>query len=143
LGLPCFFHGEECLREKIAKKLVPQSILQEFEAIEKTTAASLDRLRGDLTAFDPTLGAAMDKSRSKILYQLSKIERKAARESLRRDERAAEESRFLSGLLFPEKHLQERFYSMLPFLAQHGLGLLDTLYDSMHLDCPDHKVLAV
>jgi len=143
LGLPCFFHGEECLREKIAKKLVPQSILQEFEAIEKTTAASLDRLRGDLTAFDPTLGAAMDKSRSKILYQLSKIERKAARESLRRDERAAEESRFLSGLIFPEKHLQERFYSMLPFLAQHGLGLLDTLYDSMHLDCPDHKVLAV
>jgi bacillithiol biosynthesis cysteine-adding enzyme BshC len=143
LGLPCFFHGEECLREKIAKKLVPESILEEFAEIEKTTAASLDRLRGNLTAFDATLGAAMDKSRSKILYQLAKMERKAARESLRRDERAAEESRFLSGLIFPEKHLQERFYSILPFLAQHGLGLLDTLYNAMNLECPDHKILAV
>jgi uncharacterized protein YllA (UPF0747 family) len=143
LGLPCFFHGEECLREKIAKKLVPDSILQEFQEIEKTTASSLDRLRSDLTAFDPTLGAAMDKSRSKILFQLAKLERKAARESLRRDARASEESRFLSGLIFPEKHLQERFYSMLPFLAQHGLGLLDTLYDATNLECTDHKILTV
>ncbi len=143
LGLPCFFHGEECLREKIARKLVPQSILSEFTEIQKATASSLDRLRGDLTAFDPTLASAMDKSRAKILYQLSKIERKAARESLRRDERATEESRFLSGLIYPEKHLQERFYSILPFLAKHGLGLLDTLYESVSLDCPDHKILAV
>jgi uncharacterized protein YllA (UPF0747 family) len=71
------------------------------------------------------------------------MERKAARESLRRDERATEESRFLSGLIFPEKHLQERFYSILPFLAQHGLGLIDTLYEAMNLECPDHKILAV
>jgi uncharacterized protein YllA (UPF0747 family) len=85
----------------------------------------------------------MDKSRSKILFQLAKLERKAARESLRRDARASEESRFLSGLIFPEKHLQERFYSMLPFLAQHGLGLLDTLYDATNLECTDHKILTV
>jgi bacillithiol biosynthesis cysteine-adding enzyme BshC len=143
LGLPCFFHGEECLREKIARKLVPQTILSEFIEIQKATASSLERLRGDLTAFDPTLASAMDKSRAKILYQLSKIERKAARESLRRDERATEESRFLSGLIYPEKHLQERFYSILPFLAKHGLGLLDTLYESVSLECPDHKILAV
>lgn len=143
LGLPCFFHGEECLREKIAKKLVPETILREFKEIEKATEASLLRLREDLTSFDPTLAAAIDKSRSKILYQLTKIERKAARESLRRDARATEESRFLSGLIFPEKHLQERFYSILPFLAKHGLGLLDTLYDAVNLDCPDHKILAV
>lgn len=143
LGLPCFFHGEECLREKIAKKLVPERILAEFTEIEKATATSLDRLRADLTAFDPTLASAMDKSRSKILYQLSKIERKAARESLRRDERASEESRFLSGLIYPEKHLQERFYSILPFLAKHGLGLLDTLYEAVNLECPDHKILPV
>ncbi len=143
LGLACFFHGEECLREKIAKKLVPEQILAEFTEIEKATSASLERLRADLTAFDPTLASAMAKSREKILYQLSKIERKAARESLRRDERASEESRFLSGLIYPEKHLQERFYSILPFLAKHGLGLLDTLYDAVNLDCPDHKILAV
>jgi bacillithiol biosynthesis cysteine-adding enzyme BshC len=143
LGLPCFFHGEDCLREKISKKLVPEALTQEFQNIERSTTEALDTLRRDLSAFDPTLAAALDKSRSKILYQLSKLERKTARESLRRDARASEESRFLSGLIFPEKHLQERYYSILPFLAKHGLGLLDTLYDAVNLDCPDHRILTV
>ena len=47
----------------------------------------------------------------------------------------------MSGLIFPEKHLQERLYSILPFVAKHGLGLVDTLYEHVNLDCPDHKVL--
>lgn len=143
LGLPCFFHGEECLREKIAKKLVPAALTEGFQDLEKLAAAGFDRLRSELAAFDPTLAAALDKSRSKVLYQLSKIERKTARESLRRDLRATEEARYLSGLIFPEKHLQERFYSILPFLANHGFGLLDTLYEAVHLDCPDHKILVI
>lgn len=143
LGLPCFFHGEDCLREKISVKLVPAQLTQEFEALEKSTADALHRLRADLTAFDPTLASALDKSRAKILYQLSKIQRKTARESLRRDQRATEEARYLSGLVFPDKHPQERFYSILPFLAKHGLSLMETLYDSVNLDCPDHKILVV
>ncbi len=143
LELPCLFHGEACLREKISRKLVPDALTTEFAAIERSTSEALDRLRGDLTAFDPTLGAALAKSRSKILYQLSKMESKTARESLRRDHRAAEESRFLSDMLFPDKHLQERYYSILPFLAEHGLDLLDRLYDAVNLDCPDHQILPV
>ena len=49
----------------------------------------------------------------------------------------------MSGLIFPEKHLQERFYSILPFVAKHGLELMDTLYQHVSLECPDHKVLVV
>ncbi len=143
LGLPCFFHGEDCLREKISAKLVPAEVTADFQNVVQSTAAALDRLKVGLTAFDPTLSAALDKSRAKILYQLSKTERKTAREALRRNERALEESQYLSGLLFPEKHLQERYYSILPFLAKHGFGLIDTLYDAVSLDCPDHKILYV
>jgi bacillithiol biosynthesis cysteine-adding enzyme BshC len=143
LGLPCFFHGEECLREKISAKLIPAELTAQFQQLQAGTAAGLDQLRGGLTAFDPTLAAALDKSRAKVLYQLGKLEKKAARETLRRDARASEESRYLSGLIFPEKHLQERYYSILPFLAKHGLELLDTLYDAINLDCPDHKILVV
>ena len=39
-------------------------------------------------AFDPTLAAAAGKSRAKILYQMEKLGKKTARETLRRDERA-------------------------------------------------------
>ena len=143
LTLPRFFHGDDPVREEIAQKLVPPALVHEFDQTQKATADSLDRLRDDLISFDATLAAAVDKSRSKILYQLAKIERKTAREALKRNQRASEEASYMSGLIFPEKHLQERLYSILPFLAKHGLGLMDTLYEHVHLDCPDHKILVV
>jgi hypothetical protein len=39
--------------------------------------------------------------------------------------------------------LQERLYSILPFLARHGLGLLDQVYEAIQLDCPDHRMMVV
>ena len=143
LGLPCFFEGEDCLRGKIARKLIPAELTEEFRTVQVATAEALARLGTNLTAFDPTLAAALEKSRAKILYQLSKIERKAARETLRRDGRSTEEALYLTGLVFPNRHLQERYYSILPFLARHGLDLLDTLYDAVNLECPDHKILVI
>ncbi|HTC32921.1 MAG TPA: bacillithiol biosynthesis BshC, partial [Bryobacteraceae bacterium] len=98
----------------------------------------------DLVEFDSTLAAAAGKSRSKILHQLSKIERKTARETLNRNERAGADAAYVSGLIFPDKHLQERYYSILPFLARHGVSdLMDTLYKHVQLECPDHQVLVV
>ena len=79
-----------------------------------------------------------------MLYQLSKIERKTARETLmRKNQRGTEDAALHVGLIFPEKHLQERFYSILPFVAKHGPELMDTLYENISLDCPDHRVLVV
>src|SRR5579883_928595 len=144
-GLPItsFFHGDTDIREHIARQLVPPSLSREFEQTRSTVADSLDRLCADLVSFDATLAKAADKTRAKMLYQLSKIERKTARETLRRDGRATEEASYMCGLIFPEKHLQERFYSILPFIARHGLELMDTLYEHVNLDCPDHRVLIV
>jgi len=143
LALANFFHGEESVRDSIAQQLVPPALSQQFGEIQRTAAESLERLRGDLVAFDESLASAADKSREKMLYQLSKLERKTAREALKRNQRAAEEAQYMSDLIYPEKHLQERLYSILPFIAKHGPGLIDTLYEHIRLDCPDHKVLVV
>jgi uncharacterized protein YllA (UPF0747 family) len=69
--------------------------------------------------------------------------RKTELEALRRNERATAEAEHLSAMLFPHRHLQERFYSILPFLAQHGMDLVDRLYAHMELACPDHRVFPV
>jgi bacillithiol biosynthesis cysteine-adding enzyme BshC len=143
LEIPSFFQGDDSVREVVAQKLVPPALLREFAEIQKSTADSLDRLRQDLVSFDATLAPAADKSRSKMLYQLSKIEHKTARETLKRNERASADASYMSGLIFPEKHLQERFYSILPFVAKHGPDLMDSLYEHINLECSDHKVLVV
>jgi hypothetical protein len=45
-------------------------------------------------------------------------------------------------LVYPQRHLQERFYSILPFLAKHGLDLPQQLVTQIQLSCPDHMLRA-
>ena len=119
------------------------SIGKAFAESGREVKHALDGLGSLLANFDPTLGAALAKSRTKIEYQLGKMERKVARESLQRDDRAGAEAHFLAGLLYPQKHLQERFYSILPLLAKHGPDLVSTVYDAIQPSCPDHQLLVL
>lgn len=141
LALSDFFHGESGLRERIAAALVPASVSGVLKESEETVRAAVERLASELAGFDPTLASATRKSRAKIEYQISKIRRKIGREMLARDERSARETGYLYRLVCPERHLQERFYSILPFVARHGPDLAKRLYENIHLDCPDHRVL--
>jgi bacillithiol synthase len=143
IALTDCFHGEQVLRERIAARLIPESLEIAFDNAASEVRTSIDRLHGELHSFDPTLGDALLKSREKILYQVEKNKRKAAREALRREERVSSGARYLSQLVFPERHLQERLYCSVPFLARHGLELLDTLYSSVAGGCPDHLLLTV
>jgi bacillithiol biosynthesis cysteine-adding enzyme BshC len=137
------FDGVEPLQEKVAAQLVPPALRQQLAACDSAVAGKLEELKRHLEAFDPTLGAATAKSREKILHQLKKIESKAARETLRRDERARDEAAFLHAVFYYDKHLQERFYTILPFLAQHGMGLIGQIHESVKLECPDHVILTI
>jgi len=134
---------EEALKERIAHALIPKTVASLFAETSGEITRRLDLLGSGLETFDPTLAAALGKSRAKVLYQLGKLRKKTERETLRRDARASEEARYLSSLLYPHRHMQERFYSMLPFLAQHGLDLVDRLYEVVQVDCPDHRVVTL
>jgi hypothetical protein len=49
----------------------------------------------------------------------------------------------LSNALFPHKALQEREVGGVSFVARYGPGLLANLYEKIHPDCHDHRVIAV
>src|SRR6185369_15390915 len=134
LHLQQFFHGEEPLRERISAKLVPLSLTGAIHDAHGNVEQAIQKLHNELIGFDPTLAVALEHSARKIQYQLGKIERKTGREALRRDARAARDTASLYGLIFPERTLQERVYSILPFLAKHGLDLIDQVYESIQLD---------
>jgi hypothetical protein len=74
---------------------------------------------------------------------MQRLAQKAAREALRRDERASREASYLIDLIYPERRLQERFYSIVPFLAKHGLDLPERLLALTQLACPDHMVRTI
>jgi bacillithiol biosynthesis cysteine-adding enzyme BshC len=143
LSLKDLFHGPEPLRDRVAARLVPDSIRGAAAQARETVEASLARLRAELAGFDPTLTGAADRSLRKVRYQLEKLEKKTGREALRRDEQAARDAASIYGLIYPQRHLQERLYSFLPFLAKHGLDLTDRIYEEIQLDCPDHRLMVV
>ncbi|HEY1758032.1 MAG TPA: bacillithiol biosynthesis cysteine-adding enzyme BshC [Bryobacteraceae bacterium] len=143
LTVPQTLVPEDALRERIAAVLVPPTLETAFYETGREFDKQLDRLNEELERFDPTLAASLTKSRGKIKWQHNKARMKAWREILRRDARAQSDAHHLTSLLFPHRHLQERFYSILPFLAKHGLELVDQLQESVTLSCPDHRVLTI
>jgi bacillithiol biosynthesis cysteine-adding enzyme BshC len=143
LTLPDFLQGDRAVRERIAAQLAPPALNGALADAARAVDQALERLRGPLAGFDATLGRALEHSGRKIRYQFAKIEGKTGREALRRDARTTREAASLYGLIFPENHLQERLYSILPFLAQHGLDLVDHIYQAIELDCPDHRLMVV
>jgi bacillithiol biosynthesis cysteine-adding enzyme BshC len=136
-------HGDDAVRERIAARLIPAALSGSLAETKADVEQAVDRLAGGLASFDASLAAALSKSRQKMLYQLGKMERKIGRETMARDARAAGDAAYLSNLLYPQRHLQERLYSMLPFLAKHGTGLIGDLYECLNLDCPDHQLAFV
>jgi hypothetical protein len=85
---------------------------------------------------------ALDLSRAKILYQISKIRRKAQRSALRRQSDAEQQARHAFRLVAPERRLQERYYSFLPFLARYGVRVIEDLLAAVDPVRPAHEVLA-
>ncbi|MBI4876776.1 MAG: bacillithiol biosynthesis cysteine-adding enzyme BshC [Acidobacteria bacterium] len=143
LELADCFAGFDALRERIAGRLTPPELTAEFRKAATAASRAVDQLRGPLARFDPTLASALARGRARILHQIARVEKKAAREALRRDERAERETTYVYNLLYPRKQLQERFYGILPFAARHGLDLIGRLYENIRLDSTDHQVLAV
>jgi uncharacterized protein YllA (UPF0747 family) len=143
LTVPETLVHEEALKERLAAALVPEDVERSFVDAAGEIEHRLSRLGEELERFDHTLAASLSKSRAKMMYQIEKARRKTAREILRRDARAGSDAQHLNGLLFPHRHLQERFYSILPFLAKHGLDLVEQLRDGVMPGCPDHRVLTI
>jgi bacillithiol biosynthesis cysteine-adding enzyme BshC len=135
--------GEQELHDAIAGRLVPESLRKSLDRTRTSFHQSLDALSDELRGFDITLAAALETSRRKIEYQVGKISRKTANQMMVRDEQATRDALSLGGLVFPEKHLQERLYSIIPFIAKFGPRLIDDLYSAVQVECPDHQFAVV
>ncbi|PYY15353.1 MAG: hypothetical protein DMG61_07245 [Acidobacteria bacterium] len=76
-------------------------------------------------------------------HQLERLESRAARAHLRREQVLDRHASMLSSLLFPEKELQERRLAGIYFLAKYGVELIDRLLEDYRPECHDHQVIAL
>ncbi len=143
LRLQDFFAGEQAFREVLAARLIPPETLSAIERCRGEISTILERMAGVLAKAAGPLPRSFHRSRRRIEYQLSKIARTVAREALRRDETAARHARWLYDQIYPHRKLQERVYSIVAFLARHGLGLVGRLRETVLPDCPGHQLVRI
>jgi bacillithiol biosynthesis cysteine-adding enzyme BshC len=127
----------------LARRTIPADLKEEFDRSNEHLDRLLAPLLRSLDRLDPSIGAAGDLAARKMRYQLKRLEARAARAHLRREEVLDRHAGLLSSILFPEKELQERKIAGIYFLARLGTDLVDTLVKEFRPECRDHQVTSV
>ena len=141
LTLPDIFRGPEKLRELVASKALPESIMKSFDVAAEHLEQALAAIAGPLKKLDATLADAAEHAGSKMRYQIQSLRDKAARAESRKNTETQRHADELSTLLYPNKNLQEREVVGIYFLLKHGAALLQTLREKLNPDCPNHQVV--
>ena len=143
LGLTDVFLGPERVREIIAARSLPADLQTQFSEARSGTESSMTALRASVEKLDSTLVRAADRAAARIAYQLDRLQGQAARAEALRNEVIDRHTETVCNSLYPHKTLQEREIGGVSFLARYGLGLLESLYQSIHTDCHDHQLIPV
>ncbi|MGA8270746.1 MAG: bacillithiol biosynthesis cysteine-adding enzyme BshC [Candidatus Sulfotelmatobacter sp.] len=135
------FQGPEALRHALAARTLPADLQAAFERANKSVDESFSGLQEALAKLDPTLVEASQTGASKARYQLDRLRERAMAAELRRSEVVSRHAESISQALYPGDALQERGIAGIYYVARHGIGILNTIYDAMHTDCLDHQIL--
>lgn len=141
LALPDLFPGPERVRELIGGRAIPADLQSRFSEAFASVEGAMAALSGSVEKLDPTLVEPTNSAKAKLLQELNRLQTRVAKSELQRNEIVARHAEALSGALYPNKVLQEREVSGLSFVAKYGAGLLQDLYQSIHIDCHDHQVI--
>jgi bacillithiol biosynthesis cysteine-adding enzyme BshC len=141
LALADVFQGPDHVRHVLAEHAMPTGVRLAFEGANASLESSIATLETELRKLDSTLLEAAKHAAAKMRYQLHRLRARAEAAEIRRSELLKTHASYLANLLFPNKDLQERQIGGISFLARHGTGVLENLYELVRTDCPDHHIL--
>ena len=141
LTLQDVFQGPEKLRELLASKALPESMIRSFDEAAAHIDEALVLIQDPLKKLDPTLADAAENAGSKMRYQLQSLREKAIRAEARKNDETQRHADELSTLLYPNKELQEREIGAAYFLLKYGAGVVEKVRESVKLDCADHQLI--
>jgi uncharacterized protein YllA (UPF0747 family) len=141
--MTALFRGKDALQENLARRTLTEGLQKAFADAHAALQASLGSVQQELKSLDKSLVEAAERSGSKMTYQLNRLQSRAARAEVLRNEVIARHAEQLSNTLYPNKVLQEREVGGVYFLARYGDQLLQDLYSTVHTDCHDHQVITL
>jgi bacillithiol synthase len=137
------FRGPEKLREQVAAKTLPESILRSFDEAGEHLEHAIRLVHAPVEQLDPTLRDAAENAASKMRHQLQALRDKAARAEARKDGELQRHAAELSTLLYPNRNLQEREIGVSYFLLKYGVSLAQQVKNNLNISCLDHQILEI
>lgn len=141
LGLRDVLQPKQDFTAALARRTIPADLKEDFDRSREQLERILNPLRRSLQALDPTIAAAGEVTTRKMRYQLERLESRAARAHLRREDVLERQAALISSTLFPNRELQERQIAGVYFLGKHGLEFIDRLIAQARPDCPGHQIV--
>jgi len=135
------FTGFENLLPKIVEQVIDTETPLVFVESEENIKAELDRLDHQLSKIDPTLAENLATRRRKIIYHIGALRKKFQHARVEKDETVNRQLRSMFTSLLPNGRLQERTLNFASFADRYGIGFIDWVYDQVHPDEKDHKLL--
>ncbi len=136
--------GVNAVVGRIARSLFPDDLERAFEGTREDLLASLETLKGQVAAFDPTLAAPFETAAGRLSGELDRLRGKAVANLGRQQETVRAQIAKAAVWLFPQGHPQERVLGMLPFALRYGLdSLLDRLLERVDPGRPEREQIVL
>ncbi len=143
LKIPDLWHEPSKVIAEITSKQIPDSIQAALSQTRDHLERDFESLKREITAFDCTLEDSADLAKGKIDQPLKFLEKKLLQAAKKHNEIAVRQLLNAINNLFPNQHLQERAFNIVPFLIKYGYGLMDRFDRAIDIEEHDHQLVAM
>ena len=141
LEIPDLWTQPDGLIAEIAKKQVPDTLEAALHRAYGGLEENFESLKAEVITFEPTLKGSLDLARSKVDQQWKFVEKKIRQAAAKRNETAGRQLRKAVDNLYPNQHLQERVFNIVPYLIKYGYAFLEKLDQTVDIGEHDHQVM--
>jgi bacillithiol synthase len=143
LTVPDFRGDLESLVRSISERGIPESLTRALSSASSHLDQDFEPLIREIAAFEPTLKDSAHLAQGKMKQQWQFLEKKIVQAATKQNDIAVQQLRKAGDQLYPNGHLQERVFTIAPYLLKYGPSFLDTLDGAIDLDAHDHQLLTM
>jgi len=143
LDIPDLWGGVDGIIRSLGESGVPEPLGRALSLAASHLEQDFEPIIRDVAAFEPTLKESAQLSRGKMVQQLRFLEKKIVQAAKKQNDIAVGQIRKAGDHLYPNGHLQERVFNIVPYLLKYGPAFVDKLGEAIDLDAHDHQILTM
>lgn len=129
--------------KKIIRDRIPPALANAFSVTTSHIDNDLADIKRQTPPFEPGLEKSVDLTTRKIRQHIRLLEEKFLKAYKKQDAIMMNRMQLAKNSLFPNRRLQERTFTISPFLIKYGFALIDRLYEAVDLKEYGHQIIRV